>query len=209
MTASGRIFVAACAALLLGACFGGANPPDFYTLRHASGDAGGAPVASRPDLGLVVGPLELARYLDRPEIVTRGGANALVVSDASRWGGSLRNDVLRVVADDLGRLLGTAQVVTYPSEPRFAARYRVAIDLREFEGTPGESVSLRAIWTIADATGRALAVEETTTAQPTASASYADLVAAQSAALGSMTRAIAERIDALAHSDRTNAATRK
>jgi uncharacterized lipoprotein YmbA len=189
---------ALCAALAAG-CFGGGPQPSYFALRPAAGAAAGPPLAARADLGLVVGPLGFPRYLDRPEVVTRDGANRLHVSGTMRWGGSLRDDVLRVVADDLGRLLGTAQVVTYPTEPRFPARYRIAVDVREFEGVPGESAALRAIWTIADgASGRALAVEESRVEEPVASASYEDLVAAQSAALGALSRAIAVRVDELA-----------
>ncbi|RIL03879.1 MAG: hypothetical protein DCC71_14810 [Proteobacteria bacterium] len=180
-------------------CFGRGVQPSFYALRSGAGPAAGPPLAARADLGLVVGPLEFPRYLDRPEVVTRDGANRLGVSGGSRWGGSLRDDVLRVVADDLGRLLGTAQVVTYPTEPRFPAHYRIALDVREFEGVAAQRVVLRAIWTIADATsGRALAVEETRVEEAVASAASEDLVAAQSAALGAMSRAIALRVDALA-----------
>jgi uncharacterized lipoprotein YmbA len=178
-------------------CFGGSPKPEFFALSPASGKASGPPIASLPELGLVVGPLEFPRYLDRPEIVRRDGANRLVVADAHRWGGSLRTDVLRVIADDLGRLLGTARVALYPAEPRFPARYRVLIDLREFEAR-GESVVLRALWTLADASdGRALAVDESRIEEPIASPATQDVVAAQSAALGGVSRAVAERIAAL------------
>jgi len=178
-------------------CFGGIKP-HFYTLSPASGAAAGPAIASLPELGLAVGPLEFPRYLDRPEIVTRDGSHRLVVADAHRWGGSMSSDILRVVADDLGRLLGTARVVIYPTEPRFTARYRVLLDVREFEGVPGEKVALRVRWTIASMPeGSAVAVEESRIEQPIASASYADLVAAQSAALGAVTHQIAERLAAL------------
>ena len=169
--------------------------PAFFALSSASGDAAGAPVASRPDLGLVVGPLSFPRYLDRPEIVTRDGANQLVVADAHRWGGSLRDDILRVVADDLGRLLGTARVVAYPDEPRFAGGYRVLLDLAEFERVTPEKVSLRARVTIASLPdAKALVVEDVAVEQAVASNSYDELVAAESAALGSLGRRIAERL---------------
>ena len=190
------------AALLLGAlaigCFGRTPQPEFYTLSAASGAASGPALASRPDLGLAVGPIDFPRYLDRPEIVTRDGSHRLILTDDHRWGGSLRSDILRVVADDLGRLLGTARVAIYPAEPRFPAAYRVLLDLREFEGIPGGRIVLRVRWTIARADdGRALAVEESRIEQPIASASFEDLVAAESAALGSLNRQIAERIAAL------------
>jgi hypothetical protein len=186
---------AALAALLAVGCFGGSTPPEFFTLSPPPGAAAGPALASRPELGLAVGPLEIPRYLDRPELVTRDGSHRLVVADAHRWGGSLRTDILRVVADDLSRLLGTARVSVYPTEPRFPAAYRILLDVREFEGTPGRRVRLRVLWTVASgADGRALAIEESLVEQPTASASFDDLVAAESAALAAVSRRIAERV---------------
>jgi uncharacterized lipoprotein YmbA len=186
-------------ALALAGCLG-APAPHFYALRSASGDAAGAPLASHPDLGLAVGPVELPRYLDRPELVTQDASDRLTVADGHRWGGSLRTDILRVVADDLGRLLGTARVAVYPSEPRFRADYRVLLDVRELQGTPGQSVTLLVRWTVASMRdgGSAVAVEETRIEQPVASASYQDLVAADSAAFGTLSRRIAEKIASLA-----------
>ena len=178
-------------ALIAGGCLGGSPTTQYFTLG-AVDSADTPPVAMRPELGLAVGPIEFPRYLDRPEIVTRDGAHGLALSNANRWAGSLRTDVLRVVADDLGRLLDTPRVVVSPNEPTFRLDYRVLLDLREFEGTPGDSVVLRARWTIVSASdGKAFAVEEAHVVQPTTSASFEDLVAAQRAALGTMTRSIA------------------
>lgn len=187
---------AALAAALLTGCFGSPRP-EFYALRTGAEPA----IASLPMLGLAIGPLDLPRYLDRPELVTRAADRAddrLLVADAHRWGGSLASDVLRVVADDLSRLLGTARVVVYPAQPRFPADYRVVLDVREFAGELGGPVTLRMRWTlVAAADGSAVAVEESHVEQPTASASYAALVEAESAALRTVTLAIAERIAAL------------
>jgi len=184
-------------ALTLAGCLG-STPTNFYALRSASGDAAGPPLAAHPELGLAVGPVELPRYLDRPELVTQDASDRLIVADAHRWGGSLRTDILRVVADDLGRLLGTARVAVYPAEPRFRADYRVLIDVRELQGTPSERVTLLVRWTVASMRdGGAVAVEETRIEQPVASASYDDLVAAQSAAFGTLSSRIAEKIAAL------------
>jgi hypothetical protein len=167
-------------------------------LSEASGPAAGEPVAVHPDLGLVVGPIELPRYLDRPEIVTRDGANRLVLADAHRWAGGLRNDLLRIVGDDLGRLLGTARVAIYPDEPRFPASYRILINVREFEGVLGQGVVLRASWTIAAVPdGRAAFVAESRFEQSVAGPSIDEMVAAESAVLGRLIREIAERLTAL------------
>jgi hypothetical protein len=189
------------AAALATACLGGSAAPRFYTLSSASGAAAGPPLASLPELGLVVGPLEFPRYLDRPEVVTRDGSHRLIVLDAHRWGGSLRSDILRVLADDLGRLLGTPRVVIYPSEPRFPASWRILLDVREFEGEPGAKVTLRARWTLVSvADGHAAIIESAEFEEPTASGSVEDLVGAENRALGALGRQIAERIATLSSS---------
>jgi hypothetical protein len=185
--------VLAAAALALG-CLGGGGTTRFFALGGSVAGAGPA-LASLPELGLLVGPMEFPRYLDRPELVRRDGAHQLELDEWSRWGGSLRSDVLRVMADDLGALLGTARVALYPTEPRFPLHYRVQLDLREFEAVDATTLRLRVRWSlVAAADGRAVVVEETAVEQPIASASAEDLVAAHDAALGSATRRIAERL---------------
>ena len=199
------------AAALAAGCLGGGVPPEYFTLSPTAGPAGGtgAALASRPGLGLVVGPIEFPRYLDRPEMVTRDGSHRLVLWDEHRWGGSLRTDILRVMGDDLGTLLGTTRVAVFPSDARFPVDYRVLLELLEFEGTLGGSVTLRARWTVAGPDGRALAIEETRLEEAAASASWQDLVAAHSAALGRVTRQIAERIASLSTPQPTAPAGRR
>jgi uncharacterized protein len=176
---------------LAAGCLGGGTPPEYFALRPEAGAA----VAQRPDLGLAVGPIEIPRYLDRDEIMTRDTAHRLVAWDAHRWGGSLQTDVSRVLGEDLGTLLGTTRVAVYPAEARFPVSYRVLLHVVEFEGVPGQTVRLRARWTVADgASGLAVVVEQSRVEQPVASASFDDLVAAQSAALAEVTRQIAAKI---------------
>jgi uncharacterized lipoprotein YmbA len=106
--------------------------------------------------------------------------------------------VPRVLSDDLGRLLGTERIVVFPNEPAFRLDYRVLLDVGEFEGVLGESVTLRARWTIVSgADRRALAVEEAHIVEATASPSFEDLVAAQRAALRRLGETIAARLVAL------------
>jgi len=189
----GRVLAAA---LLAMACFG-TGTPSYFTLGSATPESG-APLAAHPELGLAVGPVDLPRYLDRPEIVTRDGSHELRIDDDHRWAGSLRTDIQRVIADDLARLLGTPRVAIYPDQPRFTATYRVLLDVREFEALEGASVQLRVRWTIAAVPdGHALAVDEAVIVQPLPSASYEDVVAAQSGALGTLSHQIAERIASL------------
>jgi uncharacterized lipoprotein YmbA len=183
----------ACVLLAIG-CFGSAMP-HFFAL---SSNSTSAPIAANPELGIAVGPVDVPRYLDRPEIVSRDGANRLTVADDHRWAGSLRNDIQRVVADELARLLGTARVAVYPDQPRFPASYRVLLDVREFEAVSDTNVRLRIRWTIAAVPdGHALAVEESVVDQPLASSGYDSIVAAESAGLVALTQNIAARVASL------------
>jgi uncharacterized lipoprotein YmbA len=143
----------------------------------------------------MVGPVALPRSLDRPQIVTRAGDNELVYDEYNRWAGSLEADFLGVVGDNLSALLNTQRVVVYPASPPFALNYRVGFDVMQFDGSPGGEVTLRARWTVSPGSGgESLAVEQSLIRQPTASAAHADLVAAHSAALATLSREIAATI---------------
>jgi uncharacterized lipoprotein YmbA len=185
------------AALATG-CLGKTVPVEYFTLSDATPAPSAALPGVRPGLGIAIGALEMPRYLDRPEIVTRDGAHRLVVWNEHRWAGSLRNDIQRVVADDLAALLDTTRISVFPVEPRFPPDFRVLLELLEFEGVPGGEVNLRARWTVAGPDGRALAVEQAHVTERAASASWDALVAAQRAALGRVTQKLAERVAALA-----------
>ena len=183
--------LALAAALLATGCFG-SSAPRFFALSSASS---AAPLGTYPELGLAVGPVDVPRYLDRPEIVSRDGENRLTVADDHRWAGSLRSDIQRVVADELGRLLGTARVALYPDQPRFPANYRVLLDVREFEAVSDTNVRLRVRWTIAAVPdGHALAVEESVVDRSLAGSGYDAIVAAESAGLVELTQQIAARV---------------
>ena len=191
-----RLTISLCAVLASG-CFGAAKPVEFYTLRPVASVGSPAP-ASSAGLGIAVGPIQLPKYLDRPELVLRDGEHRLTLDEWHRWGGSLRTDILRVVADDLGTLLDTSRIAVYPAEPRFPLDYRILIDVHEFEGTFGKSVRLRVYWSVlAGDVMKAVDVEASVVEQPVASESWADFVAAYSAALGTVTQEIAARLRTL------------
>lgn len=183
--------------VLIGVALGCARGPGPQYYRLAAAGAEPAIVA-RPELGLAVGPNELPRYLDRSEIATRDGAQGLTFANGQRWAGSLRDDFSRVLAEELGRRLGTSRVALYPAEPRFRVDYRVLVDVLGFEGAPGEAVSLHTRWIVAaGGDGRALLTEESRIEEPVASPGYPGLVAAHAAALSRLAGEIAGGVAAL------------
>ena len=77
----------ALAALLLAGC--GGTTRSFYMLT-ADG-----PAPSGSGRGIGVGPVALAEYIDRPNLVLQDGPNRLAVADAHRWAGDLAASIAR------------------------------------------------------------------------------------------------------------------
>lgn len=122
----------------------------FYTLDDR-GPVGGTLHSS---LVLALGPIELPQYLDRPQIVTRVKENRLKVDEFNRWGGSLEEEIARVLAQRIGRSLGTRHIYSYPSRVVADSDYRLALEIRRFDGTLGGEVRLEVAWSlIADYSG--------------------------------------------------------
>ncbi|WP_429225715.1 PqiC family protein [Inquilinus ginsengisoli] len=79
----------------------------MYTLVAVQGTAvGGRPVTAS------VAEVDIAKYLDRPQIVTRSGTVELGVDEFERWGEPLANMVQRVLAENLELRLPAGSVVT-------------------------------------------------------------------------------------------------
>jgi uncharacterized lipoprotein YmbA len=183
-------------AALCGGCFGSSKSSSFYTLNSVVQAAGEAPLA---DLSLVVGPLALPEYLDRPQIVTRRTPNRLRVDEFHRWAGSLKGEALRVVAENLSRLLGTAGVVAYPNEASGRPGYRVSLEVRRFDGVLDDQVVLDVRWTLESvAPYKLLAQRRTHLTEPIQQDDAEHLVAAQSRLLGRLSQEIARSLRRLA-----------
>ncbi|WP_295384236.1 membrane integrity-associated transporter subunit PqiC [uncultured Thiodictyon sp.] len=170
-----------------------ASPPaTFYTLRPLPA-ADGRGATSGGAIGIGLGPVTFPTALDRPQIVSRDGANGLVVDEFNRWGGTLQDDFLRVWSENLGYLLGTSRIVIFPSEVRYPLDFRVSADVLTFEGTPTGAAVLKVRWAVLDPRlEQALAVRETSYRQALRQgADRGALIAAMSAALGAFSEDVA------------------
>lgn len=148
-TVHAAVFAAlASAILILGGC--ATAPSSFYTLTSTlSAKDRAAPLADK-GLAIGVGPVRFPEFLDRPQIVSRAGPNRLVLDEFHRWGGSLQDDFLRVLGENLGQLLGTSRILVEPAEARFPLDFRVIADVLSFEGTAGGEVAFKVRWAVLD-----------------------------------------------------------
>ena len=59
------------------------------------------PAPSGGGRGIGVGPVSLAAYLDRPNLVFREGSNRFAVAESHRWAGDLEDNISSVLAANL------------------------------------------------------------------------------------------------------------
>jgi uncharacterized lipoprotein YmbA len=172
----------------------------FYTL-DATAMADGSPPAN---YGVIVGPVTVPAFVDRPEFVVQVAPNQVQLDEFNRWAAPLGDSVERVVASDLATLLGTPRVATAPLA-NFAPAYRVTIDVQRFDSIPGKEAVVEAVWVVhgtakdaKDATrsGRTVARE------PVQGTGFDALAAAHSRALAQVSVDIAAAIRADAASGR-------
>lgn len=186
------------AAFLLTACGGASQNAKFYTLSSIAAPEPARATVSQEVLVIAVGPLRIPEYLDRPQIITRTGPNELYFSEFQRWGGSLENELRRVVAQNIGSILGGGYtVVNWPSsgDGNFPVLYRVAVDILQFEGGPGNTVTLKSQWGIIGKNEQErLMIHTSSVTEPAAGSDYDAVVAAMSRAAAALSREMADAL---------------
>jgi uncharacterized lipoprotein YmbA len=183
-------------AVLLAGCGGSPTPVEFYTLNSLSGTMPSAnPADAAQNIAIGIGPVEIPKILDRPQIVTRTGPNTLKVDEFHRWAGPLQEGFAKVLAENISLLLTTHQVAVYPWEAGFKPHYRIALDIRYFEGQFGENVVLAVVWRVSGRENQKIKTIKTSVIkEPVPAADYKSLVAAKSQAVARLSREIAQEI---------------
>ena len=193
-----RLAVSAALVLVLtGGCLGRSDPIRYYVLTDAARPAGVSPSAE-PAKGaaLGVGPITLPRYLDRPNIVTRRGAE-IDVAEFDRWSEPLSEGVPRTVAANLSSLLGTDRVAVFPWPVDRDVQYQVVIDVIRFDGSLGADVLLEARWRIVAPERKDLLIRYSTVHEATGDPGYLGLVGGMSRSLVTLSGEIAQAIKEL------------
>jgi len=167
----------------------------YYTLSPTQIPVG----AANSDLAIVIGPAQFPRTLARNQIVTRTGTEQVKVDEFNVWSAPLATDFLRVLGDNLAAELGSNRVTVYPAATPANIDYRVAFQVSQFDGVPGDSVSLRVRWNIVHADGTEAAAGYFSNSQiiPGNDQSYDALVAAHSKAINDFARELASKLQQL------------
>jgi uncharacterized lipoprotein YmbA len=166
--------------------------PTLYTLVPRSGVR-----VERPLGGVALRTVEVAHYLNRPQIVRHGDPFILKADEFDRWAESLDTMITRVLVQDLTTRLPGAQVSAASSPVTGKSDWTIAIDVARFDADPGNTVVLIAHWSIRKGSADTpVHLEEITV--PAGSDSSSDLAAAMSNCLGQLSDRIAQAFGAAA-----------
>lgn len=170
-------------ALILSGCAGSRS---YYVLT-ADG-----PSPSGSGRGIGVGPVVLAEYLDRVNLVVQDAPNRLAVAEDHRWAGDLAASMARVTATNLGRRLKTGNVRTYPWQRDEEISDQVTLDIRQLHGCEDGHALIEATWRVYSLPSRHLKASRSFVAREKLTADgYQALVAAQSRLLARLADDIA------------------
>lgn len=140
--------------LVLGAALlacGTTAPSRFYTLSAVEEVASISTEAVR----IGVGPWSLPEYLNRPQIVTQTEGAELEVARYHRWAEPLEDAFGRVLAVNLGRLLGSATVLEFAAETEYEVDYAVYGRVYRFDLDASGTAVLDIQWAVESAEGTA------------------------------------------------------
>jgi uncharacterized lipoprotein YmbA len=151
-----------------------------------------------PENTIGIGPVTLSKMLNRAQIVTRTAPNRVQYDEFHRWAGSLDDNILQVLTENLSSALAPRPVRAFPWGSYAPPVIRVAVRVHRFEGNLKDNALLDAYWTITDAEAdKELLARRSVITEPVESADYDSLVAAQSRAIGTLSDEMAEALDSL------------
>ena len=145
------ITLCAVVSLMIVAC--GSSPPVRYFALSPMDSVQQQDPDDSVTLG--VGPLRLPEYLNRSQIVTRGGGSELEVDEFSRWAEPLTQALHRVVSTDVDNMMNGVTVIAFPWEAvvHNEVDYRLLGEVTRFDADRSGRVVLDIQWVISDVSG--------------------------------------------------------
>jgi uncharacterized lipoprotein YmbA len=188
--------------LVLGGCLGGGSqtPPTRYFIINSlyTTESKTQPLTDLKAAIVAIGPLTLSQVLDRPQIIIRHSDNEIRIADLDRWAEPLRENLTRVVLDNLAVLLSSGRIIRFPPAVSIPVTYQIIIEVSRFDGNPKDGVVLRARWSILGDNGDTVLLEQQSVLnEPTKGDTIAEMVFAHSRLVAKLSRDIAEAIKTL------------
>lgn len=174
-------------------------PANFYILNSIEKQAAqqkGSDAMQHAAIG--IGSIEIPDYLDRSQMVIRSSRSELKVDEFNRWAGSLRENISLVLAENLSLLLSTDRVFVHPWIPDDAVKYWIHVEIIRLDAIPGNTVTMKALWTISGDRGKKEYITRTSEfTEKISENSYGMMVEAMSMTFEKLSHEIASEIEKL------------
>ena len=185
-----RPALACLAAALAAGCAADSPQPRYYVLTAETRTA--APIdAGAPSIA--VGPVTVPDVIDRPRMVVQGPGNQVLMSEYNRWASPVKTEIANVIGRNLTLDLGATKVWSYMQASIPNPDVQVLVDVRRFDATLDQGVSVDVLWAIKRKAGEPVKSGQTIVSEK-AAAAYDGLVAAYSKAMAQVSRDIAAAI---------------
>ena len=172
--------------LLASGCLGRSPSPEHYMLGTSDdGEKGSA----APGIALLVGPVRLPAYLDRPQFARLEGRGEIELDEFARWLGGFEDNFLRALSLELARRTGSIRIAANPSKAPFPFDARIRLHVDDLV-VQGDGLRARIRWAMIPTGGGAPVVEVMEERFPVAGGGNAAIVEAHDRVI----EALAERI---------------
>jgi len=184
-------------AAALSGCVGQSPPATHYLLKaiETPRENDHQAAAESMPLKIQVGPVLLPTYLDRPQMVFLSDENRVTIDHFNRWAEPLSDSFARVIVENLSVLLKTDYVDRHTFQKKASADYRISIDVKRFDATPGREAVLIASWAIYSVKDRSQVLDKRYSARkPMTTNSASEMVAALNEMINDFSREMAAAI---------------
>lgn len=138
-----------CLLLLMGCA--SSPPPRYFTLQDSVAHA---PIAGRSP-SILITRTALPDMLDRPQMVTRRADHQVVLDEFHRWAEPLQRDIPKVVAAELGRMLGSNRVLSLPIDGQdHDPDFRLQLDVQQLDVIEGRGAHVDLLWQLTPRKGK-------------------------------------------------------
>lgn len=139
------------AVMLAGAGCSLVTPSEFYQLQAPPGEA----VASKhQETAVLLGPVKLADYLQREQILQRQADGSLSASRNGRWAGHLEDEIGQLLLRQMAMRLGSSHVALYPDRIGVEPGAQIVLSISRLDSGEGEPAILEAQWRLLDGAGK-------------------------------------------------------
>ena len=130
--------------------------------------------------------------------MTRVNPNELKLAEFDNWAEPLKDNVTRVLVENISRLLCTEAIVIFPWKKSSHIDYQIEIKIVWMDGKLGEKAILVTQWAIIDTSGKSvLLTKKSQYTESVTETTYSALVAAHSRLIATLSHDIAQGIKSL------------